>query len=288
MTSSSGQHVETPSGKDTDYENFPVGSWLLPAALRPHIACYYRFARAIDDIADNPELSADVKIERLDGFEGAIRGQKISSPEYLTGQKMRESLIQTSVPEKHCLDLITAFKQDAVKNRYENWDELVDYCLLSAAPVGRYLIDLHGGTRIGYDPSDALCIALQVINHLQDCQEDFQLMDRVYIPQDLMRAEGIQVEVLNNSVTSDALRRVLDQVLTETGLLMPEARNLPSGLNSRRLAMESQAIIKIAEKLIDRLKSGDPLATRIKLPKMSYVWCCIMGVAGGLTVRAKP
>ncbi len=284
MAGTDAPRVETPSGKDAAYENFPVGSWLLPAHLRPHIARYYHFARAIDDIADNPDLQADDKIARLDGFEKALL-EEGNAPEYATAHRMRESLQQTGVTPRHCLDLITAFKQDAVKNRYENWAELVDYCLLSAAPVGRYLIDLHGGSNNGYGPSDALCIALQVINHLQDCKEDFMLMDRVYIPGDWMAAEGVGVDGLAEPALSDPFRRVLDQVLAATVNLMPEAKKLPMGLNSRRLAMESQVIINIAGRLIEQLQQGDPLATRIELSKPAYLWCFLRGLSGWMAPR---
>ena len=127
--------VETPSGKDVAYENFPVGSWLLSNELRPHIAMFYRFARAIDDIADNPNLSASIKVERLEGFEGVILGRKTTAPGYGTGFKMRKSLLKTRITLQHSLDLIYAFKQDAVKCRYSNWNELIMYCNRSAAPV---------------------------------------------------------------------------------------------------------------------------------------------------------
>ena len=169
--------VETPSGKGAADENFPVGSWLLPAHLRQHIALYYAYARAIDDIADNLELPSGEKIRRLDGFADAIsnaqadeqkNGQSDADAAYGTATAIKNSLRETGVSQRHCLDLITAFKQDAVKNRYENWDELIGYCLNSAAPVGRYLIDLHGEPTAAHGPSDALCNALQIINHLQD------------------------------------------------------------------------------------------------------------------------
>jgi len=286
MTVSDVPDVETPSGKDAAYENFPVGSWLLPRALRPHIACYYRFARAIDDIADNPQLTPEIKIARLDGFEKAILGDDTASPAFVTAHRMRESLKETQVSNRHCLDLITAFKQDSVKNRYRNWDELVDYCLLSAAPVGRYLIDLHGGSDAGYGPSDALCIVLQIINHLQDCKEDFEQMDRVYIPMDWMNGHGVTAQALAAPCLSKPGRLLLDQVISATAELMPQARTLPAGLRSRRLAMESQAIINIAERLIDRLRTDDPLATRVQLPKTIYLWCCLLGVTSGLGFRA--
>jgi len=285
MINSIAKTVETPSGKDADYENFPVGSCLLPTHLRPHIACYYRFARTIDDIADNPHTSADEKISRLEGFAKSIRGDDVSTPAYATGHQMRKSLAETNVPEKHCLDLIAAFKQDAVKNRYQNWDELVDYCLLSAAPVGRYLIDLHGGTEDGYGPSDALCITLQVINHLQDCKEDFIEMDRVYIPADWMAAYGVTVESLNQPNLTDPLRQVFGQVIFATAELMLEAYKLPSGLYNRRLAMESQVIINVADSLIDQLQTKDPLAARVKLSKLAYVWCVARGITGYLAPR---
>ncbi len=285
MKNLNAQTVETPSGKDVDYENFPVGSWLLPSHLRPHIARYYRFARAIDDIADNPDTSSDEKISRLEGFAKVIQGEDTSSRAYAIGHQMRDSLIETGVSEKHCLDLIIAFKQDVTKGRYQNWDELVAYCLLSAAPVGRYLIDLHGGTEDGYGPSDALCIALQVINHLQDCKEDYLEMDRVYIPIDWMVAHGVTVENLNQPRLSYPFRQVLDQVISATADLMPQAHKLPGGMYSRRLAMESQVILNVADRLIDDLKVQDPLASRVKLSKPAYIWCTIQGLSGYFAPR---
>ena len=276
------QHIETPSGKDADYENFPVGSWLLPTRLRPHIAVFYRFARAIDDIADSPDLSPETKIDRLTGFEHALNGTNTDETGYQTGHRMRTSLLETDVPLQHCLDLITAFKQDATQNRYTNWDDLIQYCLLSAAPVGRYLVDLNGGSVDGYGPSDALCNALQVINHLQDCQDDYRTLDRVYLPGDWMADAGVKVEDLDAGYCSPGLRMVLNQCLDATADLMAQARDLPSGVKSRRLAMESQAIINIADRLIVRLRHGDPLSTRVKLSKPGYLWCSLSGALTAL------
>ncbi|MBM3950393.1 MAG: squalene synthase HpnC [Rhodospirillales bacterium] len=273
--------VETPSGKDTAYENFPVGSILLPASLRPHVAAFYAFARAIDDIADNPDLPADEKIRRLTGFAEALSGRE-RDPAYATAHRMRASLDETGVPPRHCLDLIAAFKQDATKLRYKDWDDLMGYCILSAAPVGRYLLDLHGGSRDGYGPSDALCMALQVINHLQDCQADYRALDRVYLPGNWLAAEGARIEELNASAVSPALRRVIDRTLDATAQLMVEARKLPAGLASRRLAMESGAIVAIADALIARLRHEDPLARRVQLGKPEFLVCCLKGAFAGL------
>ncbi|MDX9860558.1 MAG: squalene synthase HpnC [Rhodospirillales bacterium] len=274
--------IETPSGKDIAYENFPVGSWILPTALRPHIAIFYAFARAADDIADNPDLTPEEKVVRLDAIEKAVCGRADDDPRLETVHRMRSSLAETGVEVRHCVDLLTAFRQDAIKLRYRDWDDLIAYCRLSAAPVGRYLLDLHGGSRAGYGASDALCMGLQVINHLQDCREDYRILDRVYLPQDWMIQVGARVEDLDATVASPALRRVLDLALDGTERLLDTARALPSGLVSRRLAVESGAILAIADRLVDMLRRGDPLARRIQLSKPQFLWCCLRGAVAGL------
>lgn len=283
--------IETSSGKDKSYENFPVGSWLLPAALRPHISVFYHFARAIDDIADNPNLSATEKMHRLDGFSAAIRGNGHDQIGYEIGQRMRLSLVETKISPKHCYDLIDAFRQDVIKYRYKNWDQLINYCLRSAAPVGRYLLDLHGGSDHGYGPSDALCNALQVINHLQDCKDDLLSLNRIYLPGNWMAEEGLTANDFMAVESSAALRRVLDRTLDATEILMLEAWRLPSGLNSRRLAMESNAILNIAACLIKKLRHEDPISSQVKLSKQCYIWQCIKGalvVASGIRPRIQP
>lgn len=274
--------IETPSGKDAAYENFPVGSFLLPPEARPHVAVFYRYARAIDDIADNPDLTADEKILRLDGFAMAVQGKASDDLAYQTGTAMRASLVSSQVSERHCLDLIDAFKQDSIKARYDSWDDLMAYCIRSAAPVGRYLIDLTGGSSDRYVSSDALCNALQVINHLQDCKDDYLELDRVYLPADWLAESNATVEMLDAEQTSPALRDVIDRCLAATRRLMRDARPLPSSVASRRLAMESAAIIRIADALIDKLAVTDPLSRRVELTKPGYASCIVRGAVAGL------
>ncbi len=274
--------LETPSGKDASYENFPVGSWLLSANLRPHVAAYYAFARAIDDIADNPHLAPADKIARLEAFAAGVMGEAGHDAAPEKAVAMRRTLDETGITPRHCTDLVAAFKQDAVKARYDNWDDLIGYCLQSAAPVGRFLLDLHGGSREGYGPSDALCNALQVINHLQDCAVDHRELDRVYLPLDWMRAEGGAVADLAGPALTPPLRRVLDRCLDGVDSLLAEARALPPSLASRRLGVESAVIVDIAFTLAARLRRHDPLAGRVALSRPAYVWCCTRGIAGQL------
>lgn len=273
--------VEAPSGKDAAYENFPVGSWLLKAALRPHVAVFYHYARAIDDIADSPTLPAEEKIRRLDGFARAIEGGSDDAA-YAKAHAMRRTLAETKITPRHCLDLISAFQQDARQTRYRSWADLLDYCNRSAAPVGRFLLDLHGGCRLGYAPADALCNALQVINHLQDCGDDYRTLNRVYLPLDWLEAEGAREAELDSPRLSPALRRVVDRTLAATEELLAAARPLPGGLASRRLAMEAAAILDIAVALVGRLRRHDPLASRVALTKAEYAWSVARGAAGAL------
>lgn len=277
-----GVAFEAPSGKDAAYENFPVGSWLLPAKLRPHVAVYYAFARAIDDIADSPNLAPEEKIARLDAFEQGVLGRTSKEVAPVKAEAMRRTLARTQISPRHCTDLIAAFKQDALKARYADWDEVMGYCLKSAAPVGRFLVDLHGGSAGGHGPADALCNALQVINHLQDCGDDYRTLDRVYLPLEWIEAEGAALADLGQPALTPALRRVLDRCLNRVDALLRDARALPAGLASRRLAMESAAIIDIALALAERLRRQDPLARRVALGKPGYLWCCIRGVASVL------
>ena len=280
--------VETPSGKGAGDENFPVGSFLLPRRLRPHVAVFYAYARAIDDIADNPELAPEDKVARLDRMAAAIEGRETEDPALVTAFRMRESLLACDITTKHCLDLISAFQQDAVKLRYDDWADLLDYCDRSANPVGRYLLDLHGESPEGYPASDALCSALQVLNHLQDCQDDFLSLDRVYLPQDWMAEAGTTVAALDDSAASPGLRQVIDRCLDGTEILVRQARELPARLDSLSLGMESAVIVRIAESLTGHLRRRDPLAERVVLTKPQFLWCGLSGALIEILQRLRP
>lgn len=279
MTDTSG--IETPSGKAAGDENFPVGSILLPAGLRPHVAVFYRFARAADDIADNPDTTAGEKIARLDRFAAALRAGD-GDPEVVKASRMKAVLVETGIAPRHCLDLLDAFRLDATKPRYADWDDLMDYCRLSAAPVGRFLLDLHGEDAALYPSSDALCGALQVLNHLQDCAADYKALDRVYIPLPWLEAEGLGVEALKTAHSAPGLRRVLDRMLDNVDGLLADAAPLAAAMKSRRLAMETAAIQAVAVRLSSLLRRRDPLAGRVALGPVAYALCMTRGVLKGL------
>ena len=274
--------VETPSGKWRSGENFPVGSLLIRRDLRPHVHAFYRFARNADDIADNPALSADEKIRRLDRMAAILDGAPgDDSP---AAMAMRESLAETRMTGQHCHDVLYAFRLDATKLRYRDWDDLMAYCRYSASPVGRQLLDLHGEGRETWPASDALCSALQILNHLQDCADDYRLLDRVYLPTADLAAEGIGVEALAARASCGRLRRVLDHMLDRTDTLVATARSLPPKVVSSGLRWESAVTVGLATRLLRRLRRDDPLAGRVKLRKSDFLAAFVVGVVQGLHV----
>ncbi len=276
--------IETPSGKGAGDENFPVASWLIARPLRPHVMRFYTFARAADDVADNPGIAPSDKIERLDAFEATLDGADLVP----SAAELRDSLAETEVTDRHARDLLAAFRQDAEKQRYVNWDELIGYCALSANPVGRYLMDLHGEDRRRWEASDALCTVLQILNHLQDCQKDFRGLDRVYVPTEMLAAEGLDVGVLDWDVTPPTLRRVLDQMLDRCDQLLVEAHRLPVRPASRRLHAETKLIVALAERLSARLRREDPLAGRVKLSRTDFLMAALAGVGALIHTPVAP
>lgn len=257
--------VENWSGKDRGDENFPVGSLLIRRDLRAHVHAFYAFARNADDIADSAVLSAEDKITRLDGMEDVLLGRHDAGSPSAT--RLRSSLAETGVTPRHATDLLIAFRRDATKHRYADWDELLDYCRYSAMPVGRHVLDLHGEDRATYRPSDALCTSLQVLNHLQDCKKDLAELDRCYLPTDLLEEYGASVDDLRGTSSTPGLRRVLDALLGRADALNVTAADLPRLTRSRRLRLETAVIVGLARRLARRLRHGDPVARRVKPTK---------------------
>jgi hydroxysqualene synthase len=255
--------VETWSGKDRGDENFPVGVLLRPA-LRRHVHAFYAFARNADDIADSDILPAEEKLRRLDAMEDVLLGHTDAGSPSAT--KLRTSLAETGITPRHAQDLLTAFRRDATKLRYANWEELHDYCRYSAMPVGRHVLDLHGEAHTTWAPSDALCTALQVLNHLQDASKDLSQLNRCYLPQDLLTRHGATIEDLHGAAETPGLREVFDALLDQCDALNRAAR-LPQAVADRRLRVETAVIVGLSKRLAKRLRRNDPVATRVKLTK---------------------
>src|SRR5215468_11014496 len=265
---------ELRSGKGSHDENFPVASRLIKRQHRPVILAFYEFVRVADDIADHPQLTSAEKIDRIDRLESSLVGSGGDEPE---GTRLREILSERGLSPRHAQDLLSAFRQDATKRRYANWDELIDYCSRSAMPVGRFVLDVHGESRNTWPASDALCAAFQIINHLQDCAKDFQALDRVYIPLDALAASGASVEGLKESQASPALRNCLRGLVVRTSALLNESHGLEAKVSDTRLALEISVIQSLASQLLAMLMVRDPLAERVHLTKAEALATAVNG-----------
>jgi squalene synthase HpnC len=267
--------LETPSGKNKDTENFPVGSFLIRADLRPHVHSFYRFARAADDIADNPLLEPSEKLRRLNRFDEALMNPVDTTIPAVTA--LRESLKVSGVTPQHSRDLLRAFKQDATKLRYKNWAELMDYCRYSASPVGRHVLALHEVGEEAWPANDALCSALQIINHMQDCGDDYRELDRVYLPEEDMAAFGAQISELGAEKLTLAMRKVLNKQIERMKPMLSTARDLPRFVPDTRLKMETAIIHELAQNLIKHLAACDPLKDNAKLSPVGVLMSAVFG-----------
>jgi hydroxysqualene synthase len=270
------------SGKGSRDENFPVASWLVQRQHRGAILAFYEFVRVADDIADHSKLSAEEKIAHLDGLEQTLLGANDAEPE---GVALRMVLRERGLSPRHAQDLLHAFRMDATKLRYGNWDELIEYCTYSAMPVGRYVLDVHGESRATWPANDALCAALQIINHLQDCAEDYRNLNRVYLPLDMLAADGTGVDALGERTASPALRNTLRRLADRTGVLLGESEPLLGGVNDVRLALEISVIQALARRLVRLLKVRDPLSERVHLTKAGVAAVSMIGVTRSLIGR---
>jgi squalene synthase HpnC len=248
------------SGKGSTDENFPVASHLIAPEFRPPVMAFYRFARAADDVSDNALAEPAMKLELLEALRASLVGASEEAPE---GRDLRNMLIQRGLSDRHPLDLLEAFRRDVTKLRYDSWDDLMDYCRYSATPVGRFVLDVHGESQDLWPMNDALCNALQVINHLQDCGKDRREIDRVYIPLDRLAAAGVDVEALDAAAASPALRGVIKGLAQDTMRLLDVSRPFARGVRNGRLALEVGVIQALAEDLCRGLMTRDPLSQTV-------------------------
>lgn len=273
---------ELRSGKGHRDENFPVASHLVHPRFRAPILAFYEFVRVADDIADHASLPPDKKLALLDRLEGSLLGSNDADRE---GVRLRAVLAERALTPRHAQDLLNAFRLDVTKLRYANWDELMHYCSLSAMPVGRYVLDVHGESRATWPASDAICAALQVINHIQDCQQDYRSLDRVYVPQDMMAAAGTSVAALDAPRASSELLSCLHRLAARTADLLREGYPLPDQIRDFRLSLEISVIHTLAERLVRILMVRDPLSDRVHLKSLGFAAVGLFGLLKGFWRR---
>ena len=254
----SARAADFASGKGHRDENFPVASRLVAPAYRAPILAFYRFARAADDIADHPTATVADKLAGLTDMRNGLTGE--GAPEAMV---LAAAIAERDLDSAHASELLDAFEQDVRVDRYANWDDLIAYCRLSAMPVGRFVLDVHREDRACWPASDALCAALQVINHLQDCGKDYRTLDRVYLPADLLAATGAAIDDLDRPAATPALRAAITLAAERARALLRESARFAGMIRDRRLASEVAVIRRLAESMTHRLIDHDPLAERV-------------------------
>jgi hydroxysqualene synthase len=278
-----GAAAELRSGKGHRDENFPVASLLIRAKHRGPILAFYEFVRTADDIADHPTLSPVEKLAHLDALEAGLLGD---SEGEATAQRLRAVLKERQLPTRHAQDLLTAFRMDVTRLRYRNWDELIEYCRYSAMPVGRFVLDVHGEPEDAWPANDALCAALQINNHIQDCHADYTTLDRVYVPLDALAEAGAAVEDLGAERSSPALLRCLHALAHRTEALLQQSSGFSAMIGDFRLSLEVAVITALARQILGMIKTRDPLSENVHLSKFGAMRGALVGIAAGSLARS--
>ena len=272
------------SGKSYEDENFPVSSFIIKRNIRKITRIFYYFARMADDIADNKNLKSKLKVKILLYFNDLINKNKYSD------NKILNNLIQQfeSFPfgKKYSKNLLKAFLLDSSEKKYKTWNDLIFYCKYSANPVGRFVIDLvyyqeNKGMKVDpkiYDASDKLCTSLQIINHLQDCKEDFKKLKRVYIPDTFFKKYSVSKKNLELGNSNQQFRMLVDEIVLKIEVFLSQSKNGLNLIRSWRLKKETLIILNIAKRLCYLLKREDPLKKKIKLSRIDLLFCFIKGI----------
>jgi len=249
------------------YENFPVASLLLPAPLRRPVEIIYRFARSADDIADEGDDPADVRLRKLDAFR-----VQLGAPQEPLFQDVAKIIQQHGLPVQLFADLLDAFSQDVTKKSYENYSTVLDYCRRSANPVGRLLLHLFKRTTDSdLRRSDAICTALQLINFWQDVDIDYTNDRRVYLPQDEMARFGVTERHLQDKVCDEAWKNLLAFQTKRARELMLSGKDLGRSLPGR-IGLEIRTTVQGGLRILEKIERAgyDVFRRRPKLKAFDW------------------
>lgn len=239
------------------YENFPVGSLVLPRRLRKPVHAVYAFARTADDIADEGGAPDEERLRQLDGLRHELdrmaRGQ---TPETALMRRLQNEAVEPfAIPLQPFYDLLSAFSQDVVKKRYRHFGELVDYARRSANPVGRILLHLYGVTdERSIAQSDGICTALQLINFWQDIAIDWQ-KGRVYIPQEDLEKFGVTEAQIAEGKADFAFQRLMAHQCNRAHQMLKAGSPLAKTLKGR-IGFELRMIVLGGQQILNKLDAN--------------------------------
>jgi len=270
---------------ESHYENFHVASWFLPKALRPHFHSIYAYCRISDDLGDEvPDRAAALALLDLWGreleacYEGSAR-----HPVFVA---LAETIRQCGIPKKPFADLLVAFRQDQTVTRFANMNEVLAYCEYSANPVGRLVLYACGEVTAAsqeekFRLSDATCTALQLANFWQDVRSDYQVRDRVYLPQDDMQRFGVSDATIAAGTATPEFRALLQQEVGYARSLFEQGLPL-IGMVSRELAIDLDLFSRGGLGILRAIEQRDydVLSARPSISKMSKLQLALRAVTG--------
>ena len=254
------------------YENFPVVSVLIPSQLRKHVAIIYWFARTADDLADEGNLSNEERIRRLDTFENEFKLCLVNEAKTNFGAALKQTIISKKLSSENFFNLLKAFKQDVIKKRYNNFDEVLDYCSNSANPVGRILLELFNiRNDKAFFYSDKICTALQITNFIQDTKIDYQ-KGRIYYPLDEIQLFQVDEKVFEMNGNNLNLKQLIEFSVNRTQNLFNEGKPILEFL-SGRFKHEIAWTINGGEEILRKIRGADfdVISRRPKLSKSDYI-----------------
>jgi squalene synthase HpnC len=231
------------------YENFPVASLLLPAPLREPVEIIYRFARSADDFADEGSDPPQLRLQKLNDYRA-----QLATPVTPLLRDVQKIIREHGLPVQLFADLLDAFSQDVTQKRYENYSQVLDYCRRSANPVGRLLLHLFKRTSDSdLRQSDAICSALQLVNHWQDVDIDYVKDNRVYLPQDEMARFGVSERHLRDKIGDTAWQALMKFQVDRARALMLSGAGLGRTLPGR-VGLEIRATVQGGLRILEKIE----------------------------------
>lgn len=249
------------------YDALPLSSRLIPHRWRQSMLGLFDIARGADAIADDPSLSLHERRLKLASLrEGLLQHQLKTLPvwAWVHAHDIKTGILSA----EYAMQLLDAFLADTFTTRYRTLQELERYCALSTAPLGRGFLAIAGETHADGEASDALCTALQLLNHWRDLGEDARTLGRIYLPQEWSAAAGAKEEdILNSAHLTPAWATVLERLDAVIAEKLERAAALSPTIAHRRLRFHTRWLWHSAKSWHDALRGQDVLARRISPTK---------------------
>ena len=268
--------------KNINNENFPVGKF-IKKSLRPLVWTYYSAAREADDIADSAKFSVSEKNSKLDNcYKDFMAADSNSS-----SGKLGKIFASEQLDYRLYTDLLEAFRKDVNGFKVDIWEQLLDYCHYSAAPVGRFMLAIHNQSPATYIPAEILCTVLQITNHLQDLKSDACKLKRCYIPQELLQKYHVRITDFCLQQSSKNVKLLIDEIVLRLQAMLSDAGILIKLISDCRLRSEVAIIFSLTNSMLKKIKKWDVISHTLHLSSWDWLKAIIYGIWSGVFVRSE-